>query len=85
MASSKDDTQITQIREDTHFERIKEQNPANEREVEQKKVDGVKCLYFTHLTLLKEMLQTVMQPPALLKNNRVFKAKALMQKLGNAN
>lgn len=51
----------------------------------QKKVDGVKCLYFTHLTLLTEVLQKVMQPRALLKNNRLFKAKALMQKLGNAN
>lgn len=78
MASSKDDTQITQIREDKHFERIKEQNPANEREVGQKKVDGVKYVYFTHLTLLTEVLHTVMQPPALLKNNRLFKAKALM-------
>lgn len=51
----------------------------------QKKVDGVKYLYFTYLTLLTEVLQKVMQPRALLKNNRLFKAKALMQKLGNAN
>lgn len=56
-----------------------------EREVGQKKVDGVKCLYFTHLTFLREVLPTVMQPPDLLKNNRVPKAEALMQKLGNAN
>jgi len=35
-----------------HFERIKGQNAANKRKVGLKKVDGVKCLDFTHLALL---------------------------------